>query len=239
MSFLSIRNKMPGSLLYGGESLPAPICTVESLNNDCKATVYNRSVCLTFDDGPDPVHTPKILDVLAEHDVRATFFVLGVAAEQHPHLVARMLKEGHAVGNHTYSHRHPWMMSSRDAKQEVARATAIIKRITGNSPLWFRPPFGRLREAMLKQAHQEQMTTVLWSRSIIDWGALGTEAGISQRLDRIKPGDIVLMHDGKREHNRPDITMRCLPVFLEGLAQKSLVACNLNEARWGQRLRER
>ena len=227
MSFSLIRNKLPALPLFDGGSLPSPIRTLAALEKF--ESRHNRSICLTFDDGPDPVYTQKILDVLADYDVKATFFVLGEAAEQFPHLVEKMLSAGHNVGNHTYSHRHPWLISSERAKYEVIQASRVINDIIGSAPRWFRPPFGRLRAAMRKQAHDEGMTTVLWSHSIIDWGVLGTEAGICRRLDQIQAGDIVLMHDGKREHNHPEITFRCLPKFLRSLSNKSLIACNLDE----------
>lgn len=192
------------------------------------ANAGNGSICLTFDDGPDPAFTPTILDILADYDVKASFFVLGEAAAQFPHLVERMVKEGHSIGNHTYSHQHPWMISSECARQEVTRATEVIKSIIGMTPRWFRPPFGRLRTAMRKQAHQESMETVLWSHSIIDWGYLGSKSGITNRLELIKPCDIVLMHDGKRKHNHPDNLIRCLPQFLRELRKKSMVTANLD-----------
>lgn len=188
-----------------------------------------HSICLTFDDGPDPIYTPKILDVLADYQAKATFFVLGKAAEQFPHLVERIVRAGHSIGNHTYSHRHPWMISSEQARQEVIQANRVINTITGITPRWFRPPFGRLRAAMRMQAHTEQMTTVLWSRSIIDWGVFGTNVGITRRLDQIKSGDIVLMHDGRPGHNHPDVTYQCLPGFLRTLAEKNWVARSLDE----------
>lgn len=209
--------------------LPPPVRSVAALGNMIPSnTDHSRSVCLTFDDGPDPQYTPNILKVLADFDIKATFFVLGEAAERYPHLIEQVIKAGHTVGNHTYSHRHPWMMSSAQAGHEVIHANAVISQITGSVPRWFRPPFGRLRGAMRRQAQQEQMATVLWSHSIIDWGVMGTKAGISKRLAQIKPGDIVLMHDGKREHNHPEITLQCLPQFLRSLADRSLVACSLD-----------
>jgi peptidoglycan-N-acetylglucosamine deacetylase len=221
---------MPGSLLFNSvffdTGLCDPIRTTSELGNFRNT---NAPISLTFDDGPDPIYTQKILDLLADYDVKATFFVLGEAAEQFPYLLEKMLKAGHSIGNHTYSHHHPWMMSSSRAMYEVERTTNIIKDITGIAPRWFRPPFGRLRSAMRKQAQSEKMTTVLWSHSIIDWGLLGTEAGISKRLDSIKPGDIVLMHDGKREHNHPEILIQCLPKFLQSLSKRSLIICNLDE----------
>lgn len=210
--------------------LPPPVRTVAELSNlDPSDAGYGRAVCLTFDDGPDPEYTPGILRVLDDFDVKATFFVLGQAAERYPHLVEQMIKAGHTIGNHTYSHRHPWLISSEQAGREVTRANTVVSHITGSAPRWFRPPFGRLRTAMRRQAQLEQMQTVLWNHSIIDWGVMGTKAGISKRLAQIKPGDVVLMHDGKREHNHPEVTLACLPPFLQSLADRSLRAFSLDE----------
>lgn len=229
MSFLSINDKMPVVQHIDRASLPPPVYRLSVPDNigSCEKN-SGRPICLTFDDGPDPIFTPKILDVLADYEAKATFFVVGEAAGQFPHLIEQMLMAGHSIGNHTHSHRHPWLMSSERAKQEVSQANATIKNITGITPRWFRPPFGRLRTAMCVQAHLEQMTTVLWSRSIIDWGVLGTQAGIAKRLAQIETGDVVLMHDGRPQHNHPEITVQCLPRFLQSLSDKSLRACNLD-----------
>ena len=191
--------------------------------------LHSPLVCLTFDDGPDPVYTPAILDLLAMHKIRASFFVLGEAAERFPRLVERMLSEGHTVGNHTYSHRHPWMISPGRARDEVARGSEAIQKITGHAPRWFRPPHGRLRRAMLKQVQAENMTTVLWSHSIIDWGPMGTETGVAQRLHDIKFGDIVLMHDGQRQHNHPHLIVQQLPRLAEWLVQRGITAVTLDQ----------
>jgi peptidoglycan/xylan/chitin deacetylase (PgdA/CDA1 family) len=212
--------------VFFNPGLPEPIRTTLALNNSGD---INAPVCLTFDDGPDPGYTQKILDLLADYHVKATFFVLGKAAAQFPHLLEQMIKAGHSIGNHTFSHPHPWMISSKHVKHEIERTTKIIKDITGIAPQWFRPPFGRLTTSMRMQAHTEQMTTVLWNRSIMDWGMFGTKTGIARRLDKIKPGDIVLMHDGRPGHNHPEVTCQCLSKFLQGLADKSLVTRNLDE----------
>lgn len=229
MNSAPINSDVVAARLSSEPVLPSPIQSLENFQHSGKsASAVNNQICLTFDDGPDPVYTQKILAVLADYDVKATFFVLGSAAEKFPQLLEKMKVAGHAIGNHTYNHLHPWLVSSANAKNEVTRTTEIIKTITGSAPRWFRPPFGRLRTAMRKQAHAEHMATVLWSRSIIDWGMLGTKAGIARRLERIKAGDIVLMHDGKREHNRPEIMLQCLPAFLRTLSDRSLIARNLD-----------
>lgn len=228
MSMKSINRKALSLLTPASLRLPQPICRVPALGNFNTTIKAGNPICLTFDDGPDPAYTQKILDILADYNVKASFFVLGKAAEQYPNLVEQMVKAGHSIGNHSYNHHHPWMISSDLSRYEVTRTSAIIKSITGDAPRWFRPPFGRLRTAMRKQAFQERMKTVLWSHSIIDWGPLGTEAGISKRLLHIEPNDIVLMHDGKREHNHPDIIIQCLPGFLRSLRESNLVAYNLD-----------
>jgi len=204
--------------------------TSQILRNLKGVTDYNdQVVSLTFDDGPDPQHTPRILDVLAEHKTQATFFVLGEAAERHPHLIERMANEGHTVANHTYSHCHPWTISSQRARAEVAQTTRVITQVTGKAPRWFRPPHGRLRKAMLDEACTQHMTTVLWNHSIIDWGLMGTKAGIIARLQEIEPGDIVLMHDGVRHNNRPDIIAQQLPLLMEYLAKRCIVPITLDQ----------
>lgn len=230
MNFLLPKNKRAELQPLPHLLLPAPIRAISPLNKLGIPNVHAlRSFCLTFDDGPDPLYTPKILEVLADHNARATFFMVGEAVEQFPGLVYEILKGGHAIGNHTYSHSHPWMMSPLRAQQEVSKTNILIRKITGITPRWFRPPFGRLRAAMRRQAHVEGMTTVLWSRSVIDWGMLGTKAGIARRLESIKLGDIVLMHDGKREANNPQFTIECLPTFLQSLGENALGACTLDE----------
>lgn len=230
MSFLFVNNKMQLPPYFNPAPLQPPMRRVVSpVSPSPSETPAGHSICLTFDDGPDPAYTPKILDVLANYDAKATFFVLGESARRFPHLVEQIVNAGHAIGNHTYSHHHPWLMSAERAKQEVWQANKILKDITGSAPRWFRPPFGRIRKAMREQAHAEQMMTVLWSRSVIDWGVFGTKAGIARRLNNIVAGDIVLLHDGRPEHNCPGLTYQCLPQFLRTLTDRALIAHNLDE----------
>jgi len=205
-------------------SLPPPIFSKTAFG---QAT---RSIFLTFDDGPDPVYTPAILDVLSAYKAKGTFFVLGRGAEEFPHLVERIVAEGHSIGNHTYNHLNPWFASTEIAKEEVMRTSDIIESIVGFRPRWFRPPYGRLRMVMRQQAALDNMTTVLWNRSIIDWGLLGSASGIRNRLGRIQAGDIVLMHDGQRQHNRPDNLLRYLPAFLASLPEKNLQTWSLDNS---------
>jgi peptidoglycan/xylan/chitin deacetylase (PgdA/CDA1 family) len=187
-----------------------------------------RHVYLTFDDGPDLEWTPRMLDILASAGVAATFFVIGRLARQHAQLVRRLAAAGHEVGNHTWSHRHPWTVPASVGRREVRDGAAAIADVLGRAPELFRPPHGRVRECMVEEALRGGQTPVLWSRSAIDWGPLGHVSGIGTRLRAAQPGDIVLMHDGGRGVNRPSELARALPGFLADLVQRGLAACPLS-----------
>lgn len=179
-------------------------------------------VYLTFDDGPDPQWTPRILDALSAADVRATFFVIGSQARRHPDLVRRATAAGHEIANHTFDHRHPWTMSATAARQQVRDCATTIGDILGYPPRFYRAPHGRNRPCMSDEAELHGATPVAWDLSAIDWGPFGTARRIAARLQRVRPSDIVLMHDGRNRHNRPDELLRVLPGFLDELQRRGL-----------------
>lgn len=181
-----------------------------------------RAIHLTFDDGPDPRFTPRVLDVLAEAGVRATFFTIGREARRFPELVRRAAAEGHEIANHSFSHRHPWLVSERTARAEVRECAEVLSDVLGMRPRFFRPPHGRMRACMSDEAERAGARTVLWDLSAIDWGPFGRADRIEKRLARIQANDIVLMHDGKNEHNRPDELLSVLPRLLWSLRERGL-----------------
>ena len=181
-----------------------------------------HSVYLTFDDGPDPQWTPQVLDVLATAQVPATFFVIGSAARREPALVRRAAAEGHEIANHTFEHRHPWFMSATQARRQVREGAQVIEDILGRAPRFYRSPHGRNRACMTQEARERGETAVMWDLSAIDWGPMGKADRIAARLQRIGAGDIVLMHDGRNRHNRPDQLIQVLPGFLEELRRREL-----------------
>lgn len=174
---------------------------------------------LTFDDGPDPLWTPAVLEVLAEARVRATFFVLGQTVRGQATLMRETRAAGHTIGNHSFSHRHPWLLSRQAATNEVRDGADAIADVLGERPTWYRPPHGRLTPAVLDAAHETGHRVALWSVSAVDWGPLATPQRILSRLRMLSAGDVVLMHDGQRRHNRPRHTLNVLPDVLAALAR--------------------
>lgn len=185
---------------------------------------------LTFDDGPDAQWTPRVLDLLADARMQATFFMIGRQARGLPALVRRVAAEGHAVGNHTYSHRHPWLMSTRMARVEVRDGARALSDVLGEAPCLYRPPHGRQRRCMIEEAAIQGEHLVLWDLSAIDWGTLGSAPWIERRLARARCGQIVLMHDGRHHRNRPDQLLRVLPDFLASLRDQQVHSLTLPEA---------
>jgi peptidoglycan/xylan/chitin deacetylase (PgdA/CDA1 family) len=188
-----------------------------SISNS-KMPVAAGNVYLSFDDGPDIEWTPRILDLLAAANMHATFFVVGRRAQAAPLLLRRAVSEGHVVANHSFSHRHPWMISSHAARAEVRDGAAAIADVIGQMPELFRPPYGRMRRSMTEAANALGQSVVLWNRSAIDWGPYGTSQRIAARLAHTRSGDIVLMHDAPSKHNKPNELVRVLPAFLMSLA---------------------
>lgn len=189
-----------------------------------------RCVYLSFDDGPDPRWTPRILDLLAQANVPATFFVVGRRAIEQAALVRRIAAHGHALGNHSWSHRHPWTMRASTARKEVRDGAAAIADLIGRAPKFFRPPHGRLRPSMIEEAERGGQKLVLWDLSAVDWGPLGAAPAIARRLAATRAGDIVLMHDGARGINRPGELVVALRGFLADLGRRGLMPALLPEA---------
>jgi peptidoglycan-N-acetylglucosamine deacetylase len=193
----------------------------------CAARVY-----LTFDDGPDPEWTPRILDLLGAAPARATFFLIGEQVRRAPALVRRIVAEGHALGNHTLSHRHPWTMATNAARAQVRDGATAISEVAGVAPSFFRPPHGRRRACMTDEAEGLGERVVMWDVSAIDWGPLGGAARIRERLEGVSAGQIVLMHDGRNRHNRPDQLLQVLPALFSRFRESGLTVAPLPTGVW-------
>jgi peptidoglycan-N-acetylglucosamine deacetylase len=138
-------------------------------------------LALTFDDGPNPACTPRLLDILAGHNVRATFFLVGRYANTEPDLVRRIQAAGHLIGNHSWSHPNLAITGARRVEEELTRTRDTLQQITGAPLRYFRPPFGGRRPVVLKIARSLGMTPVLWNAITTDWSEPSADR-IAQRL---------------------------------------------------------
>jgi peptidoglycan/xylan/chitin deacetylase (PgdA/CDA1 family) len=126
-------------------------------------------IALTFDDGPNPVWTPRLLDILANYSVRATFFMVGSHAVSEPALVRRVVAAGHLIGNHSWSHPNLALTLSRRVEEELVRTSDTLQQIAGRRVHFFRPPFGARRPVVFRTARELGMTPVLWNAMTSDW----------------------------------------------------------------------
>jgi peptidoglycan/xylan/chitin deacetylase (PgdA/CDA1 family) len=153
-------------------------------------------VALTFDDGPDPASTPKILDALDRLGWRATFFMLGEMAERYPAVAAEVADAGHEVAVHGYRHRTHLFRTPAELLDDVARATDAVALATDRTPVWFRPPYGTIGWGTPHAAHAAGLRMVLWSTWGRDWRARATAAEVVRDVAAgLTPGGTVLLHD--------------------------------------------
>ncbi len=172
-------------------------------------------IALTIDDGPDPEWTPQVLALLARLDVRATFCVVGRQAELHPALVAAVAGAGHAVANHTYTHRFLASASPARVRSEIGRATDAVTAATGGTrPTLFRAPGGDWSTEVLAECAAQGLRPLGWSVDPRDWARPGTKAIVRTLLGRTVPGSIILGHDGGGNRSQ---TVQALTVALPRL----------------------
>ncbi|GAB3793432.1 polysaccharide deacetylase family protein [Virgibacillus kimchii] len=182
-----------------------------------------NNVSLTFDDGPDPRFTPQILELLAEHDIQATFFVTGARAEAYPELLQQMVDEGHIVGNHTYGHPNLVEATEMDILEtEVLRTEEIINSVIGYRPKLFRAPYGFLYDELLVKLGEMDYTVTGWSVDSLDWREDPPEDIAYNVISNIHPGAIILMHDGADETGDRTNTIEALRQIIPYLKEQGL-----------------
>ncbi|WP_321202607.1 polysaccharide deacetylase family protein [Bacillus sp. CRN 9] len=187
-----------------------------------------RYISITFDDGPNPEFTPKILDLLAKYNAKATFFITGEKAEKHPKLVKRIVNEGHEIGNHTYSHMYNANISEEVLTDELTRTAEIIKGILGFSPILYRPVGGLYNDSIVATAKKNNYQVVLWSwhQDPKDWMNPGVQKIVSHVQTGMKPGDIILLHDSGGDRSQ---TIEALELILKDANRKKFNAVTVSE----------
>jgi peptidoglycan-N-acetylglucosamine deacetylase len=155
-------------------------------------------LALTYDDGPNHPHTQRLLDVLAQYNARATFFLIGKYVRQRPEIARAVQAAGHEIGNHTYSHPNLIFVSAARLRQELEDCNKVLEDALGITPRLFRPPFGGRRPGVLQTARSLGLETVMWSVTGYDWNAKSAEEIQAKVAPRLNSGraEIVLLHDG-------------------------------------------
>lgn len=159
-----------------------------------QGSIKKKQIALTFDDGPDNNYTVKILDILKKHKVPATFFVIGSRCKLYPKIVKRMVKEGHRLGNHTWSHSNIMKLSNKAMLKEITKADRIIKKYTGYTPLIFRSPYGSLKREQVEFLQSKGYKLISWNIDSLDWKGLSAAEVKTNILENLQQGSIVLQH---------------------------------------------
>jgi peptidoglycan/xylan/chitin deacetylase (PgdA/CDA1 family) len=174
-------------------------------------------VAMTFDDGPHPQNTPRLLDMLRARNIKATFYVIGQNVDRHPHIARRIVAEGHEIGNHTYTHRNLTTLGSDSVRSEMSKTQAAIVRAAGVKPRTMRPPYGALRTEQRNTIFSEfGYPTIMWSVDPQDWKRPGPSVVTSRILSKSGNGSIILAHD----LHKP--TVDAMPRTLDGLLSRGL-----------------
>ena len=181
-------------------------------------------IALTYDDGPNDPHTLRLLEVLAKHNVHATFFMIGRYVRQRPEIVREVVKAGHVIGNHTFTHPLLTLQSAAQIRQELSNCRSALQDAIGDHSNLFRPPFGGRRPATLRIARELGLEPVMWNVTGYDWNA-PPSAMIEQKVAKqIRGGDVVLLHDGGHKQMGADRSQTVL-------ATDSLIAKMQTDAR--------
>ena len=172
-------------------------------------------IAITFDDGPHPLHTPRLLDMLRERNISATFYVVGTNTRAHPHLIRRMIAEGHEIGNHTWNHQNLTKISEGAVIKQLEDTKSAIVSACGVSPRTMRPPYGALTTSQRQMIKARfGYPTILWDVDPEDWKRPGSSVVANRIVSNTRGGSIVLAHDIHQG------TIDAMPAALDGLLAK-------------------
>lgn len=184
-----------------------------------------RGIVLTFDDGPDPVHTRAILDLLDAHDhAKATFFLIGCKVDKHPEVAAEIVKRGHEVGVHGHAHDRLFSLRGpRRVQKDLERAIKSIEKATNTKPTLFRPPIGHTNPTIARIADRLDLTMIGWSIAGYDGVAAAKAKRVASRVSRaLDDREIILLHDAAERDDHTPAAVEALPLILAAAKDKNL-----------------
>jgi peptidoglycan/xylan/chitin deacetylase (PgdA/CDA1 family) len=236
MTHLSRRHALAAGLSFGAASLSGTQASARNLialpddivNSDAATITSVRTpssvVAMTFDDGPHPTHTPRLLDMLRERGISATFYLIGNRVVEYPQIARRIAEEGHEIGNHSWSHPFLDRLSDAAVTNEIDQTTNAIFQVTGRPPVTFRPPYGAFTRRQRTALHANRtLPTILWSVDPQDWRRPGANVVAQRILENTRQGGIILSHDIHRG------TIDAMPQTLDGLTNRGLTFVTVSQ----------
>lgn len=190
------------------------------------ASTQKKQIALTFDDGPHPSLTPKILEILARYDIQATFFMVGQNVINYPQAAREVINAGHEVGNHTFTHPHIATLGDASIMEEIGRCEDALEELCEYRPHLLRTPEGAMNASLERCLAGEDYILVLWSLDTRDWDNKSTACIVQTVLDNVKSGDIILMHDYISYHSK---TPEALDVIIPALLSQGYEFVTVSE----------
>lgn len=195
-----------------------------------KGNEDEKIIALTFDDGPDEVFTPQVLDILKKNDVKATFFLVGENLKQNKEIVKRQFEEGHEIGNHTYTHINVAKSGYDKVYEEITKTQEEIKEITGVEPKLFRPPYRAMSRHMCDIVKNKNMNIILWSNlDPRDWSNPGVYSIVNTIESKVENGNIILLHDYNNLRNSKSQTIQALESVIPYLKEQGYKFVTISE----------
>jgi len=183
------------------------------------------SIYLTFDDGPHPIYTPKILEILNRKNAKASFFLIGNRAIKHKKIVQLIYEQKHTIGIHSQNHPYMIFKTTKTLQQEIDRSISIVTDITSQKPAYFRPPYGYFTPKLIKLVHDRGLQFVMWTHMTYDFADKVSEKKIYCNIRKnMKRGTILVFHDGHRNSNR---TVSILPEIIDIIKDHNMLCSNL------------
>lgn len=211
--------------------LPGPKDNRKNVSVISSGTVHDKWIALTFDDGPYPPYTDRLLDVLKAKRVHATFFLVAEQAQQYPELVQRMTAEGHTVGLHAFRHRDFLKLTEEEKRKDLEQGKNLLRDITGKNPVYWRPPHGFRDFSVMETAAAQNLTVVNWSVIPRDWTGIDSQEIFRRVMDKADDGAIVLLHDGDSPGYKASrqATVDAVAPLIDSLQEKGYHLVSLEE----------
>lgn len=225
--------------LFGGYAvIPNYIARNHSKKVTKKFNTNDNLIALTFDDGPDAKYTKEVLNILEEHDIKGTFFLVANKIEQNREIVNKMKREGHCIGLHSYEHKSAWLSLPWKTMKEFKKSIKIFNN--NNIEIkYFRPPWGTFNLFTLKGANKNNLETVLWTVEAFDWRKNNTPTNISSIINnKVKSGDIIVLHDSGGAEGAPRNTIEALRKLIPLLINKGYKFITIEEGLKDEKISE-